>query len=181
MATTITCPACDSNNVTRNEKTDSGKLTLGPEFTFSNVFYKCNSCHEEGDFTGEADENYLLAQKNAQAQLVKTILDDMSKADITMAMFERVFELPPRTLTRWKNGDFSSSALALLRVVATYPWIIGVAENRFERSYASFILIKVGVNELEKSMHPEISCASPQVEKKQVAHPFLYQQIETGA
>src|SRR5690348_17035405 len=97
---TLTCPACASDNIIRHEKVSSGKLTLGSEFTFNEVYYTCNVCHEEGDFTEEADKNYLLAQKNAQAQLVKDILDNMNKVGITMAMFERVFELPSRTLTR---------------------------------------------------------------------------------
>ncbi|HSW70051.1 MAG TPA: hypothetical protein VLI69_07890 [Gammaproteobacteria bacterium] len=179
--TTPICPACASDDITRHEKVSSGKLTLGAEFTFNEIYYTCNLCHEEGDFTGESDKNYLHAQKDAQAQLVKDILDDMNKVGITMAMFERVFELPSRTLTRWKNGDFSSSTLALLRIIATYPWIIGVAENRFERNYASFVVIKVGVEELEKSVHPITSYSTSKVEKKQSSQLFMNKQIETGA
>src|SRR5690606_15728742 len=78
----------------------------------------------------------------------KNILESMSNVGITMAMFERVFELPTRTLTRWKNGDFSASALALLRIVATYPWIIEVAEHKFEKNYANFAVVKIAANEL---------------------------------
>ncbi len=175
-----TCPACASNDVTRHEKASSGKLTLGADFTFNEIYYTCNSCHEEGDFTGETDKNYLIAQKDAQAQLVKNILDDMNKVGITMAMLERVFELPSRTLTRWKNGDFSSSTLALLRIIATYPWIIGVAENKFDRNYASFVLIKVGIDEFEKTKNPSISYTI-NTEKKPSNQLFTIRKIEAGA
>ena len=75
------------------------------------------------------------------------MLEDMNNAGISMAMFERVFELPPRTLTRWKAGDFSSSALALLRIAATFPWIIKVAEHKFEHKHAGYALITAAANE----------------------------------
>ena len=95
---------------------------------------------EEGDFLAETDKNYLSSQKEAQNKLVKQLLENMNNAGITMAMFERVFELPTRTLTRWKNGDFSSSSLALLRIVETYPWIIEVAEKKFENAYSKYAM-----------------------------------------
>lgn len=142
------CPSCGSNDVLRNEKESRGHLTLGQEFFYNEIIYKCNSCEEEGDFNAENDESFLKGQKDAQAIFTKNILENMSNVGITMAMFERVFELPARTLTRWKNGDFSASALALLRIIATYPWIIEVAEHKFERNYASFVVIKVAANEL---------------------------------
>jgi hypothetical protein len=183
MTSILTCPVCASSDILRKEKMKEELLTPGLEFSFKEIYYECNSCHEEGDFTGETDKNYLHAQKTAQAQLVKNILDDMSKLGISMAMFERVFELPSRTLTRWKNGDFSSSTLALLRIVATYPWMINVAENKFERNYANFILIRVGIEELEKSIHPTASYIIPRVKEiVQSNHQIsFHKKIQTGA
>ncbi len=53
-----------------------------------------------------------------------------------MAYVERALDLPARTVARWKSGEHSASALALLRVVATYPWMLEVAEHRFDLSVA---------------------------------------------
>lgn len=145
---TVICPSCGSSSISRHEKDRVGQLTLGHAFSYKAVFFKCNHCNEEGDFIGVSDQNYLNAQKDAQIMLAKNILENMSKAGITMAMFERVFELPTRTLTRWKNGDFSASALALLRIVAACPWIIEVAEHKFERNDTSRVIIKVAADEL---------------------------------
>lgn len=178
---TPTCPACASNDMVRNEKIKEEILTPGLEFTFNEIYYVCNSCHEEGDFTGETDKNYLQAQKAAQILFIKNIIENMNKAGITMAMLERVFELPSRTLTRWKNGDFSATTLALLRIIATYPWIIKVAENRFERNYANFILIKMGVEELGKSLHPTISYSTSQIDKMETNQLFANKPIQAGA
>lgn len=149
----VTCPACGSNQTTRSEKESFADLTLGSKFSFSEVNYKCNSCGEEGDFLAETDKNYLAAQKEAQSNLLKQLVETMNNAGITMAMFERVFELPARTLTRWKNGDFSSSALALLRIVITYPWIIEVAENKFEKTYSKCAVITAAAQEFKKEIH----------------------------
>jgi hypothetical protein len=156
------CVACGSQDITRFEKETMTSLTLGSEFSFKEIFYVCNSCKEEGDFFEETDKNYLIAQKDAQVAFVKKVLDSMSKSDITMAMFERVFELPLRTLTRWKGGDFSSSALALLRILATYPWIIDAAEHGFEKNYSRGVLISAAAQELKKESN--IDTAIPRTE-----------------
>ncbi len=144
------CPACGATEMTRyvNEKFD--QLTLGNKFFYDEIYYKCNSCSEEGDFLSETDQNYVSAQKNAQLDMIKKILDGFIRSNISMAMLERIFELPARTLTRWKNGDFSSSGLALLRVLATFPWIASVAEHKFNPTYASSTIIKVAIQEFEK-------------------------------
>jgi hypothetical protein len=149
----VTCPACGSDQVARSEKESFSDLTLGSKFSFKEITYKCNSCSEEGDFLAETDKNYLAAQKEAQSNLVKKLVETMNNAGITMAMFERVFELPARTLTRWKNGDFSSSTLALLRIVITYPWIIEVAENKFEKTYSKCAVITAAAQEFKNEIH----------------------------
>lgn len=130
------CPICGSDQIERIKTKSHGQLTLGPEFAFNEVLFKCNSCHEEGDFFYETDENYLAAQKKAQIGFVKHTIEELSNKGITMALIERAFELPIRTLTRWKNGDFSSTSIALLRIIKTYSWIVEVAEHRFEPLFA---------------------------------------------
>ena len=150
----LICPACGSYDVLRHEQESTDQLTLGSEFHYNEIYYHCNACHEEGDYFSETDAGYLIAQKNAQAIQLKKMLEDMNKAGISMAMFERVFELPTRTMTRWKSGDFSASVLALLRLVTTYPWLINVAENKFDRKQANYALINAAVHEfMEEANH----------------------------
>lgn len=95
----------------------------------------------------ETDISYMAAQKQAETIFVQTSIEKLNKLNISMALFERVFELPSRTLTRWKNGDFSASALALLRIIMTYDWIVEVAANKFESKFKSMALIKAAANE----------------------------------
>jgi len=145
----VICPACGSQRVSRSEYENSNQLTLGSKFSFKEVLYTCNTCGEEGDFFAETDKNYLAAQKAAQLNLIKKILEDLHSNGISMALIERVFELPPRTLTRWKNGDFSSSALSLLRIIFTYPWIIEVAENKFEKNISCSAILTAAAQEIK--------------------------------
>lgn len=133
------CPACGSGKVKQTEFEYSEQITLGPKLTFNQINYKCSACGEEG---GETDKNYLVAQNSARECLVKNIIEDLNIKNISMAFFERVFELPILTLTRWKTGNFSSSSIALLRVIKTYPWITEVAEHRFDPNVARSILVR---------------------------------------
>lgn len=48
-----------------------------------------------------------------------------------MAYIERALRLPQRTLARWKTGECSAPAIALLRLVRTYPWLLAVADDSF--------------------------------------------------
>lgn len=148
MSRSIVCSICGSKETKRIEREKFDKLTLGCKFRFKEVSYKCNNCEEEYYYSEETDKNYLEAEKKAKCHFVKDSIECLSKMNISMAYLERVFELPIRTLTRWKNGDFSSSAIALLRLIVTYPWIIKVAEHKFERECAKNIVIKVGIHEL---------------------------------
>jgi predicted RNA-binding Zn-ribbon protein involved in translation (DUF1610 family) len=151
-----TCPICGSKNIKRSEEDSFDKLTLGTRFKFKEISFKCTSCKEEFDL-GETDKNYLKAQKQAQAELVKNIIDDLNKKGITMSFFERVFELPIRTLTRWKTGDFSAASLALLRIVKTYPWITKAAEYRFGKTFSNKVLIEAANNRRIGTINPSPS------------------------
>ncbi|WP_131778374.1 hypothetical protein [Legionella bozemanae] len=148
----IHCPVCGSENVTRHERENSCELTLGKNFSYNEIFYHCDTCSEESDYFSETDKNYLLAEKEAQKELVKNIIDNLQHSGISMALIERVFELPIRTLTRWKNGDISASGIALLRIISTFPWTIEIAEQRFDRDFANLALIKAAIKKFEQQL-----------------------------
>lgn len=134
-----TCPLCGAKKLKRFEKQCVGQITLGEKFSFKEVYFKCSDCHEEFDFSSETDKNYRKAEKKAQKKFVENTIAELNKNNITMSFFERVFELPIRTLSRWKSGDFSFASLALLRIVKIYPRIIEVAEHKFEKHIAKNI------------------------------------------
>ena len=153
QSVTILCPSCNSSKVTKQDISLSNQLTLGPSFEYNGLIYKCSSCGAEGDFTPDiTDENYQGAEKAAQTISIGGMIDYLNSKDISMARFERAFELPFRTLTRWKGGDFSSSALALLRTVNTFPWLTDVAECRFSPNVSNGILWTEAAKSLTQSI-----------------------------
>jgi hypothetical protein len=73
-----------------------------------------------------------------------------------MAYFERAFELPVRTGTRWKSGDFSSSSIALLRIVKTFPWMTEIAEARFDPITSKKVMFREVVEEIISLARPGV-------------------------
>lgn len=70
------------------------------------------------------------------------IITDISSLNISMAQFERTFDLPKRTLARWKQGHCSASGMALLTLVQTYPWLLDLAEATYAKDTANYLLVK---------------------------------------
>lgn len=143
---TPTCPACGSKAMTRHENVKSDHITLGSNFDYKQIYYTCKSCHEEIDIFCETDQNFEAAQKKAQHLFIQHSIEWLNQNKVSMATFERVFELPQRTLTRWKEGNFSSSTLSFLRIITTFPWIIKIAENRFDSTSVTKELIFAATN-----------------------------------
>ncbi|MDI6739292.1 MAG: hypothetical protein QME74_02895, partial [Candidatus Edwardsbacteria bacterium] len=79
---------------------------------------------------------------------VVSIIESFPVVGYSLAGIERALELPTRTLSRWKSGDFNASAgsLALLRILKTYPWIIDVADVKYNEFDAKSILIREAIN-----------------------------------
>jgi hypothetical protein len=132
MANEIICPVCGSKDLEKLVDQKSHQLTLGGDFQYMEEYYKCNICKEAGDFANIGNYAFKEAEERALKELVPNLIEDLSHHGISMARFERAFELPQRTLTRWKTGDFSSAGVALLRVVKTFPFVVRVAEWKFD-------------------------------------------------
>lgn len=145
----VECPACGSKKLKKLTLTEHAQLTLGDEFSFVRENYVCETCEEQGDFGLANDEIFKAAERNAETMSVEKIIEYLADQKISMARFERAFEIPQRTLNRWKSGDFSSTSLALLRTVATCPWLVNVAEHRFERAFVASEIFQQTVRILE--------------------------------
>lgn len=148
------CPLCGSDDLTSDVSEKIMSEPFGGEKIVKIVNYKCNSCGESGDFFNDNEEIIndtldLLKQESA-----KNIINDFGLNKISMAAIERALELPQRTLTKWKNGRTKPSAtvIALLKFLRLFPWLLEVAENKFDYNIAEEIHIKSAVNRLLKRM-----------------------------
>jgi hypothetical protein len=73
---------------------------------------------------------------------VQEIILRLNTENINMAQFERTFNLPKRTLARWKKGNCSAAGLSLLRIVNTYPWVMQLASSGYTPEAAQYLLVK---------------------------------------
>lgn len=160
----IYCPVCGSDDLKKEASKEVERVVFGPIFNYEKVIYTCNSCGEKGDFAQVNDAKFLEARKHSIDTSIKSVIETLSEEnEISMAYFERAFELPMRTLTRWKGGDYSATAIALLRVVKTYPWITEVAAHKFEQHFSQKTLLNQAASTLATYLNDAHVNANTQV------------------
>lgn len=144
----IKCPACGAIDFKLIKEEKSIQAPYGPELTETEITYTCNICDSEFDYNdiiGKKKESSLEISKKKS---INEMLSHLSKIGYSMAAIERALELPQRTISRWKaNKELSSIGIALLRIIRTYPWILEVAEKKFDFNDAWIIYIQNAVND----------------------------------
>jgi len=143
-----TCPVCGGVDLTKETREQVIPLEFGRDITIEATVYACPDCGMEGDFFGDNEHKIESVLEEAQKKFAAMIIDGLSEQNISMAYFERAMSLPVRTLARWKRGEVTASASALLKTVKTYPWILEVAEKRFEHTFAVERMIKAAMDEM---------------------------------
>jgi len=140
------CPACGSTNIEESFEDRSMIVPLAPAAQYSALIDHCRDCDTRGDFQRANTARIQFAVQHAKkASLGILISGLMENGDYSMAAMERILGLSQRTMMRWKGGNFSDSALALIRFVSTYPWLLDVADARFDRTYAQQRLAIEGI------------------------------------
>ena len=130
------CPSCGSNNINTSTADKQLAIPFNPPIPYKTIVNHCAECDETGDFFNE-NENTLTSildqgKKSSMDLMIKTLTTN----NYSMAYIERAFDLSPRTMMRWKRGEFSDSALALMRTVSIFPFVIDVVDSQFDISYA---------------------------------------------
>ena len=144
------CPVCGSEEIIEKKKTIS---ISEPFFGQSNieVFENvCCSCKSIGDFFNQNESLLEETIKELKQKSVKKILEYFIDKKISMSSIERALEMPQRSLTKWKNNTSkaSSAGIALLRFVRLFPWLLEVAENKYDFQVAQKIQINNSINKL---------------------------------
>lgn len=71
----------------------------------------------------------------------ETLLGQLEELNISETLIERTFELTTGTIERWRN-DPPPEALALLRMVCTLPWLLEIAEYKFDLAVARYLVLE---------------------------------------
>jgi len=148
------CPVCGSDKLERVVQKDSIPGDFGKELVVDVPYVKCTECGSEGDFFGENDQVIEKALSTLNESYIEDALNFFNERNISFAGIERAVGLPQRTLTKWKNGISSPTAagIALLKFLRAFPWLIEVAEHKFDTNISQKILIQTALTKLVNSM-----------------------------
>ena len=133
------CPLCDSKLSIKNVE-KSSMLPSGDKFSFNEKLYHCENCgFEQGK--DSKNKSYDASRKSAVQSVVKRLVESLQDKFKNLLFIERTLDLPRRTMSRWKHsGDGSTSSLLLLKLIDTYPFLVDVAENKFDPKFAQTAL-----------------------------------------
>ena len=136
----VICPACGSTDLVDETVERTYRPPYGEEVLYRLTIQRCQNCHEGGDFAHRNPPVVRKIIKDADHASVRLMLNSFDKSRDSVPDIERVFGLENQTLARWNAGDISAEGLALLRVIRTYPWILTVAAEGFDRDFANAAL-----------------------------------------
>ena len=144
------CPVCGIGVLEKIPSTITLTDPSGIEKIIEVFEYKCPSCDVEGDLFGDNEHTIHKKYAEIRAEAVSSMLEQFSGNKISYSAAERVLGLPQRTLSKWKNKSVvpSAGATALMRFIHLFPWLLEVADNKFEKKGAMRIHIAAAMQEL---------------------------------
>jgi transposase-like protein len=144
------CPECGSKAIIEKKKNISIKEPFADEINIEINENVCSSCGSQGDFSNQNETLIEETIKNLKQKSIKNILNDFTDNKMSMSSIERALEMPQRTLTKWKNNTNypSSAGIALIRFIKLFPWLLEVAENKYDYNEAQKIHINTAIEKL---------------------------------
>ena len=142
------CPSCGSDKIEHIVQKETINGDLGKNLSIDVPHDKCMECDFEGDILGENDKVIEKALSTLNEAYIDDVLSFFEERKINFAGVERAIGLPQRTLTKWKNRNSSPTAagIALLKYLRTFPWLIEVAEHKFDFNIAHRIFVGTALN-----------------------------------
>jgi DNA-binding transcriptional regulator YiaG len=144
------CPACGSIDIIDQKKSILIKEPFGGQDNIEIHENICSLCGSRGDFFNQNEPLIDETIKKLKQKSIENILNYFIDIKISMSSIERALGIPQRTLTKWKNRTNvpSSTGIALMRFIKLFPWLLEVAENKYDYSEAQKIHINAAIQKL---------------------------------
>ncbi|MDP1677797.1 MAG: hypothetical protein Q8L88_13145 [Bacteroidota bacterium] len=151
---TQTCPVCGSSDLVKTQIAKVVADPFGGDRKIDIDEYLCNNCGADGDFFNQNDEKVNTAICELRQDAVLNILQNFVDQKISFSGIERALDLPQRTLTKWKNNvvNPTSTGVVLLKYLKLFPWLLDVAEMKFDYSTAQKIHIQNAMSQMLRYM-----------------------------
>lgn len=149
------CPACGGYSIEKIQKEHIIREPFGGQKTVLVNEYSCKTCGSTGDFFNENEASIQDNLSVLKSDAISNILEYFSQNKISLSSMERALELPQRTLTKWKNkaSNPSSTGIALLKFLRIFPWLLDVAENKYDYTLAQKIHMNTAFQKMLKHMY----------------------------
>lgn len=143
------CPVCGGEKLIKSEIEETIREPFGGQQMVMLAEYTCEACGSRGDFFDENEASIENTLSVLKRNAISNILEEFSQNKISLSSIERALELPQRTLTKWKSkaANPSSTGIALLKFLRVFPWLIDVAENKYDYVVAQKIHMSVALDE----------------------------------
>lgn len=144
------CPVCGGSDIIKKQKEETIKEPFGGQKAVLLNECMCQTCGSTGDFFNENEVSIQSSLSELKRASVVNILNEFVQNKYSLSSMERALELPQRTLSKWKNGvtSPSSTGIALFKILHTFPWLLEVAENKYDHISAQKIHINVALSEV---------------------------------
>jgi DNA-binding transcriptional regulator YiaG len=148
------CPACGSIDIIDEKKSILIKEPFGGQNNIEIHENICSLCGSRGDFFNQNETLIDETIKKLKQKSIENILNDFIDSKMSMSSIERALGIPQRTLTKWKNRTNvpSSTGIALMRFIKLFPWLLEIAENKYDYNEAQ----KIHINAAIQKLLPEI-------------------------
>jgi transcription elongation factor Elf1 len=135
LASQPSCPFCGSINVEKKTESCNLPIPYASPAQFKTEQLICKECGMDTDISNSTEIQDAIDM--ATQASIPNMIDALTSNGWTLAKIEHSLDLPERTLSRWKSSPkLSKESIALLRILRTYPWIIQVADRKYEFNYA---------------------------------------------
>ncbi len=148
------CSYCGGHDVHVMEKEHTLSEPYGGEALIQVHVIVCNACGFTVDDSEYNDPLILEGLSALKRQSMVNVLTELNGLGFSNASMERTLGLPARTLARWKNETSlnpSAAALALMRIIRTFPWILAVADQRYDSKSAQSMVLKQAFSHVMES------------------------------
>ena len=161
-----TCVVCGGKQIKMDERPMS---ITGPYTSPVVIYLRGYKCLECGSTIADDDacdiaiaEGHEKMRKASMINMITTL----NREGYSDRMIESAANLAQGTVIRWKGVDSpppSAAAVALMRIIRTYPWMIGVAENEYDLTEAKRAVLAGASDFIELMNETDEAVAEPKI------------------
>lgn len=131
----MTCPVCGFDQLTDELHDRVVQVPFGPQIPVTLHYGRCSNCAETGDFDQQNGPLVEAAMAESTQKSIPPMVETIKGYGYTVVYCERALRLPFGTFQKWLDNPESVDlgAVVMLRMVATYPWLLQAADDNFKQ------------------------------------------------